>query len=44
MLRAKKAEECRELCERRALLEKILVNRNLDIEKCIKICKSVLFF
>jgi hypothetical protein len=44
MLRPRKVEECRELCERRALLEKILVNRSLDVEKCIKVCRSVLFF
>ena len=44
MLKFRRAEECRELCEKRAYMEKMIADRDLDVEKCIKICRSVLFF
>jgi len=44
MLKFRRAEECRELCEKRAYMEKMIADRDLDVEKCVKICRSVLFF
>jgi hypothetical protein len=38
----KRREMCRELCSRRAQLERLLLGRDIDIEKCIKICSSIL--
>jgi hypothetical protein len=37
----KRREMCRELCSRRAYLEKLLLGRDIDIEKCVKMCSNM---
>jgi hypothetical protein len=41
-LRVKRREMCWELCSRRAYLEKLLLGKDIDIEKCVKMCIGTL--
>jgi len=40
VLRAPKRDECRKLCEERAWLEKTVAGRDVDVEKCVRICMA----
>jgi hypothetical protein len=40
VLRAPRRDECRKLCEKRAWLEKTLACRDVDVEKCVRICTA----
>jgi hypothetical protein len=40
MIRVHKPNECEELCKKRIQIEKILVARETDYEKCIRICRA----
>jgi hypothetical protein len=39
-LRLRGKEECEELCRKRIAIEKTLVVREVDYEKCVRICKA----
>jgi hypothetical protein len=38
-LRARRKEECEELCRRRVELESLLGVKGTDFEKCLRICR-----
>ncbi|MCC6056561.1 MAG: hypothetical protein LM583_07790 [Desulfurococcaceae archaeon] len=40
MLRIRKVGECKELCRKRIAIEKALGTREIDYEKCVRICKA----
>jgi len=40
MLRIRKRDECEELCKKRIDLEKTLGVKEIDYEKCIRICNA----
>jgi hypothetical protein len=39
-LKLRGKEECEELCRKRIAIEKILGVREIDYEKCVRICKA----
>jgi hypothetical protein len=39
-LRLRRKEECEELCKKRIAIEKVLGAREIDYEKCVRICKA----
>jgi hypothetical protein len=40
-LRRARPEDCPELCKRRVELELTLLGEGIDLQKCIKICRSM---